>query len=247
MKKFIALSQSSKKALHVAKISAPLPVNILIQGDVGVGKKLLAREILPQSETFYASDLEKQLQQKLIDLESYNSIIVYEINNIINKKQFFEKVKNIRIISTSTNEYEDTQNNFPIKISLENLDNRKEDLEELIKIYTNEANKIYSSEKTVDDIKIDISQNGISLKKSIFKSVLLNSLSKNELMDVMYNYFLQEFSDGKKTYKELLEVFEKPLLRASKKVFKSQVKMAENLELNRITLRKKLTTYFKDK
>lgn len=246
MKNFIALSSSSKKALHVAKISASLPVNILIQGEIGVGKKLLAKEILPQSESFCAVELEKQIQQKLINIQSYKSLLVYEIDKLINKKQFFEKVKNIRIIATTKNSYEDSNNNFPIKISLENLDKRKEDLEELTKIYIDEAQQIYSSDKKIDDIKIDISKNGLSLKESIFKSVLLNSLSKDEIMDTMYNYFIQEFSNEKKTYKELLEIFERPLLKASKKVFKSQVKMAENLDLNRITLRKKLTTYFKD-
>jgi DNA-binding protein Fis len=46
-----------------------------------------------------------------------------------------------------------------------------------------------------------------------------------------------------KTYKELLELFEIPLLQAAKKRFKSQVKMADNLDINRNTLRKKILQY----
>lgn len=102
------------------------------------------------------------------------------------------------------------------------------------------------SNKTVNDVKIDISKNGISLKESIYKSVLLNSISKDEMIEILYNFFMQELENDKKTYKELLEIFEIPLLKCSKKLYKSQVQMANNLEINRITLRKKLNTYFKD-
>jgi len=45
MNKFLALSPSSKKVLHIAQISASLPVNILILGNKGVGKKLLAQKV----------------------------------------------------------------------------------------------------------------------------------------------------------------------------------------------------------
>jgi len=242
MENFIALSPSSKKALHVAKISAPLPINILIYGEVGVGKKLLTKEITQNTTNYEAIELEQLIQQKNIDLQSYKSIIIFNIENILNSKQFFEKLKNIKIIATANLNYKDLQNNFPVKIKLEALSQREEDLNELIKIYTDEANKIYLSNKTIKDIKIDISQNGLSLKKSIFKSILLNSITKDEMIEIMYNYFMKELEN--KSYKDLLEIFEIPLLKASKKIFKSQVQMAKHLDINRITLRKKLNTYF---
>ena len=242
MENFIALSPSSKKALHVAKISAPLPINILIYGEVGVGKKLLTKEITQNTTNYEAIELEQLIQQKNIDLQSYKSIIIFNIENILNSKQFFEKLKNIKIIATANLDYKDLQNNFPVKIKLEALSQREEDLNELIKIYTDEANKIYLSNKTIKDIKIDISQNGLSLKKSIFKSILLNSITKDEMIEIMYNYFMKELEN--KSYKDLLEIFEIPLLKASKKIFKSQVQMAKHLDINRITLRKKLNTYF---
>ncbi len=244
MEKFIAHSPSSKQALHIAKISASLPVNILISGDVGVGKKLLAKEVLQNSISYESLELEQLIQQKNIDLQSYKSIIIFNVENILNTKQFFEKLKNIKVIATSNIDYKDLQNNFPVKIKLDSLEQREEDLDELIKIYTDEANKIYLSDKVVKDIKIDISQNGISLKKSIFKSILLNSITKDEMTDMMYKYFIKELEGNNKSYKDLLEIFEIPLLKASKKIFKSQVQMAKNLDINRITLRKKLNTYF---
>jgi len=244
MENFIALSPSSKKALHIAKISAPLPVNILISGEIGVGKKLLTKEITKNIITYEAIELEQLIQHKSIDLLSYKSIIIFNIENLLNNKQFFEKLKNIKIIATSNTEYKDLQNDFPVKIKLDSLSQRKEDLDELICLYTDEANKIYLSNKTVKDIKIDISKNGVSLKESIFKSILLNSVTKDEMMDIMYNYFIKELNQKNKSYKELLEIFEIPLLKAFKQTYKSQVQMAKNLDINRITLRKKLATYF---
>jgi len=247
MEKFIALSTSSKKALHVAKISAPLPVNILIYGELGVGKKLLTKEISQNTEYYDAIELEKLILQKSIDLQSYKSVIVFNIEKLLNSKQFFEKLKNIKIIATANLTYKDIQNNFSVKIKLDALRDRKEDLEELSQMYIDEANKIYLSHKTIGDIEIDISTNGISLKESIFKSILLNSISKDEMMDTLYNYFTKELSQEDKSYKDLLEVFEIPLLKASKHIYKSQVQMAKHLDINRITLRKKLTIYFEDK
>jgi DNA-binding NtrC family response regulator len=227
-------------------MSANLPVNILISGDEGVGKKLLCKEIIPECESFEATELEKSIQNKQIDIDSYNSLIIYNIENLLNKKQFFEKLKGIKIISTASTNYNDEFNTFSVKIKLEPLSKREEDLKELVKIYTIEANKIYMSNKSVKDVKIDISKNGISLQESIYKSVLLNSISKDEVMDILHNFFVSDLKTKKRSYKELLEIFEVPLLKASKEIYKSQVKMAENLDINRVTLRKKLSNYFKD-
>lgn len=246
MKNFIALSASSKKALQVAQMSASLPINILILGDKGVGKKLLAKEILQNSNSYDAIEIEQLIQHKNIDIDSLKSLIIYNVDKLLNKNQFFDRLHDIKIIATSNLEYNDSENIFPVKIKLESLSKREEDLDELISIYTNEANKIYLSNKTIKDVKVDISTNGISLKQSIFKSVLLNSITKDEMMDIMYNYFIDELKEENKSYKELLEIFEIPLLKASKKISKSQVQMAKQLDINRITLRKKLTTYFED-
>lgn len=246
MEKFIALSGSSKKALHVAKMSASLPVNILILGEVGVGKKALTQEILQNCESFEATEIEKSVLNKQLDIQSLKSLIVYNIDTLINKKQFFEKLGTIRVVATASQNYKDDLNTFPIKIQLEPLSERKEDLDELISIYTKEAYKVYSSNKTLDNIKIDISKNGVSLKESIFKSILLNSISKNEIMDILYTYFVNDLKSKSNSYKDLLEIFEIPLLKASKQTYKSQVQMANHLDINRMTLRKKLSSYFKD-
>jgi transcriptional regulator with PAS, ATPase and Fis domain len=243
MEKFIALSPSTKKIIKVAKMSASLPVNVMISGQAGVGRKLLAFDILPDAQSFKAKELEKLIHNNGIDLAQYTSLIIFDINKVINKKEFIEKLEGIKIVATTFDFIDEYNSNFAVKIEIPPLDERKEDLDELINVYIKEATKIYSSSILKKDIKIDLSGNGITLKQSIYKSILLKSISKQELMDTLNNFFERELKDGR-DYKKLLEIFEIPLLKAARKVFKSQLQMANKLKINRITLRKKLNKYF---
>ncbi len=106
-----------------------------------------------------------------------------------------------------------------------------------------DAKKLFS----VDDIDeerliIDLSQNARSLRRSIYQSVSVYSMNKDDIFTFIEQILSQKM-EKTKTYKELLELFEIPLLQAAKKRFKSQVKMADNLDINRNTLRKKILQY----
>ena len=243
MDKFIARSEISKQILKSAKLSADLPVNILIYGEIGVGKKLLAKEILPNATAILAKELEKLINNNQINLEEYNCLIIYDIHQVININEFLENLKNIKLVATSLEIHEKYHNFFAIKLNIPSLENRKEDLDELIEKYKQEAIDIYRTNINIDKIDIDLSGNGVTLKQSIYKSVLLQSMSKSEIMKTLQGFLTRELQNGK-NYKELLELFEVPLLKAAKEAFKSQLKMAEKLSINRITLRKKIHQYF---
>ena len=227
MDKFIALSPSSKKILKIAQISSNLPVNVIILGEMGVGRKLLAKEILPDAPNFIAKNLEQLIINHKIDLGQYNQMIIYDLNQVINKREFLQNLLNIKIVITSLPENKDYINQFAIKIEIPPLKERVEDLNELIRLYTIEAKNIYPS----------------SLKQSIYKKILLQSITKQEIMDILYDFFIKEFK-SEQSYKDLLSIFEIPLLKSAQKVYNSQVKMANKLKINRITLRKKLHKYF---
>jgi DNA-binding protein Fis len=64
-------------------------------------------------------------------------------------------------------------------------------------------------------------------------------LSQSAIEELLENFFLREL-DERSSYKELLPIFEKPLLKATKSKFHSQLQMAKKLDINRNTLRKKL-------
>lgn len=243
MQRFIPKSDLSKQILKSAKLSSTLPINTLIYGEIGVGKKLLATEILPNSTTIFAKKLEKLILEKKINLDEYKSLIIYDIQDVINLEQFLNYLKNIKVVVTSDKLNNKFNTLFAIKIEIPPLKQRKEDLEELISIYSKEATNIYKPSNTNSyDMNIDLSSNGITLKQSIYKSILLQSVTKQEIMNTLETYLYSQIKNDK-TYKQLLEIFEVPLLKASKKAFKSQLRISEQLCINRITLRKKLHFY----
>lgn len=243
MNKFIAKSPESKKILNIIQTSAMLPVNFIIRGETGVGKKLLAKEILPQGISFDARFLETSLINDTINIEQYQEIIVTDIQNVLNKKEFLANLNGIKIVATSKTLVNDIEEHFAVKLDMPSLSRRPEDLKEIAKIYLKEANEIYDSNISLDNIDLDTSNNGLSLKKSIFKNTILHSLSDKDMTKALES-FISHKLDENQPYKYFLKVIEIPLLNIAKLKFKSQLQMATKLNLNRITLRKKIEQYF---
>jgi len=243
MKKFIAKSPISKKLLNIAQMSSNLPVNILIVGESGVGKKILASNILPDVPIFDAKLLEESFLNKSANIDQYSELIVTNIDRVLNRQEFIEKFINIKIVATTKNIPSDIEQQFAIKIDIPPLKQREEDLEELTKLYIQEAKDIYEIDIDQTDINIDLSNNGISLKKSIFKNTLLKSMNDEDMIQSLEQFITNKLKK-QYSYKELLEYFEVPLIIASKKQYKSQLQMANKLKINRITLRKKIDQYF---
>ena len=244
MNQFISKSKETKNILESALLAINLPVNIVILGDVGLGKKLLTKEILKDGQSFDASLLEELINSKKINLSHYNTLIVYDLHNVINKNEFLFNCKDLKIIATALCDCNEYSSSFAVKIQMPKLNSSNEDFKYITQSYIKEAT-ILSDNQDIDlkKIKYDLSSNGISLKKSIFKSIFNSSLEKNDFLKSFEDFLEQEVKKDK-TYKELLSLFEIPLLNASKKAFKSQLKISTQLGINRITLRKKLDYYF---
>ncbi len=245
MKKFIAISESSKKILNIAQMSSNLPVNIIIVGESGVGKQMLSYEISSDADIFNAIVLEELIVNDKINLSEYQELIVLDIHTILNKKEFMEKLSGLKIIATTLKIPSEIETQFAIKIDIPPLKERPEDLESLIEVYSKEAHSIYDVKERIyiDSDELDLSSNGKSLKKSIYKFVFMNSLNDDDMLK-SFELFLEKKLEKESQYKELLKYFEIPLLKSAQKKFKSQLQMATNLNINRITLRKKLELYF---
>jgi len=243
MKKFIVKSPESKKVLHIAQVSSSLPVNILIRGEMGVGKKLLAKEISPTAIIMDGKFLETSIRNRNINLEEYQELIITDLHSVLNKKEFLAHLSNIKIIGTSQTNIHEIEEEFAIKIDISPLEERHEDLEQIANLYIKEANAIYDSNVTLDNISTDIEENGISLKKSIYKNTLLSSLNDKDMNKALENFIATKL-DEEQTYKYFLKTIEIPLLVVAKEKYKSQLQMATKLNINRITLRKKIDQYF---
>jgi len=242
MDDFIAFSKASQDTLKIAMLSSELPVNIILTGEKAVGKNHLATLIAPNAKVIEATELKDGLERLGLDYKNFSEIIINNIHKIDSTKNYIKELedKNIKIIATTITYKESYDELFQVKIDVPPLRERKEDVEFLTQKYIKEAKRLFLIDHDISNVKIDLSNNAISLKKSIYSSILFDSLDKEAIKDLLENFFVKEF-EHTTSYKELLPMFEIPLLKAGKKVFKSQLQMAKRFDINRNTLRKKLS------
>lgn len=246
MQEYIAIDEISKEILNSAKLLQTVKVNALIKGNSGVGKKSLAKYILPNCEAYETKDLQKKIINNSVILEDL-SIIVNNIEELTNINLFIKWVNenNIRLIATSNtkNLNQNIKDIFSINLEIPDLLERKKDTKALINSFSNEASSIFHM-PLIDESKlmINLSNNAHSLRKSIYFSYLFETIGEHEILMFLEKYFNENIS-GDNSYKELSYIFELPLLKASFNKYKSQVQVAKHLGINRITLRKKLDLY----
>lgn len=242
MQDYIAASPASKEILNSATLLKSLGVNALISGSIGTGKKSLASYILPNTPIYQAKELQQDISDNILNLTN-QSIIIDKIENITNIDLFltWANENDIRVIATTSKEDLNSKlkDFFSITLFIPNLENRKEDIKPLANKFSNEAMQILGANKKPEKLIINTSENAISLRKSIYFSYLFESIGENEIMMLLEKFMLDNMQ-GENAYRDLVYLFEAPLLRASQKKYKSQLQMSRHLGLNRITLRKKL-------
>ncbi len=246
MDKFITASDSSKNALNMMMVSSSLPVNILVFGEEGVGKKQLISTTFVDTSAYDALELEGLFREKRVDFSHEKEIIVYHIDKAGNVKQLIEQLEDLdlKIIATASEKKDIFEEKFLVKINLSPLSERPEDTKLLVDDYVQKARNLFRLENEVEinTADINLTNNSISLKESIYRSLLLASIEKSQMMNVLEQFLNKEI--GQSTdYKTLLEIFEVPLLKAMRKKYKSQLQMANKLGINRNTLRKKMYQY----
>lgn len=243
---YITASASSAQAFKTATLLKTLSVNALITGEVGVGKKSLARYMLPNAPMLDASNYD----EILATLESANSLIITNLENLPNTKKVLDIISanNIRVIATAKNSYynEVADKIFSIKLDIPSLQERPEDVKQLVEKFAKEASLLFGpkDEFKVKNFKPDLSQNSNSLRKQVMINYLLQNVSENELIEIIENYLVEKLGSNN-DYKNFLHLYEVPLVRAGLRRFKSQLQLSDKLGLNRNTLRKKIADNIK--
>ncbi len=238
MEKFIIQSDQLSQIVKSLNALKALFVSSLIVGEEGVGKKSLAKYILPNAKIIDGSIDDKQIANQI---QESDEIIIHNFEKVTNHNLL--NFENKRVIATISHmpANDNVLNLFGFIYELPPLRERKEDALAIANIFLEKAKKslMIQNKVSIQDIELDLSKNSISIQKSIFSHLLLADLDANSIEEIMYKYFLKNLK-GKNGYKEHLYLYEKPLMLAGLKKYGSQLKLAEVLGINRNTLRKKV-------
>jgi DNA-binding NtrC family response regulator len=238
---FVTASDASSQAFKTATLLKTLSINALISGEVGVGKKSLARYILPDASLVDASNF----NELLIMLKTTDSIIITNLDKSPNIGVILDNIKkvDVRIIATSTVELSDYDIDeiFTLKFDIPSLSQRKEDVHLLIEQFATEASLLFGVNESFNakNLTPDLSKNAITLKRQVMFTYLMQDIQESELMDIIQNY-LHDKLGSNSDYRNYLHLYEAPLINAGLARFKSQLQLSDKLGLNRNTLRKKI-------
>lgn len=240
--KFITACEASSQAKKTATLLKTLTVNALITGEVGVGKKTLASFVLPDAFIIDASNFD----ELLLSLENSENIIITNLDKSPNIERLIQTIKenNVRVIATAKDSFTNQTMDelFSIKFNIPPLRERMEDVKALTQKFIADAIALFggSNNFDVNNFKPDLSENALSLKRQVMINYLHQDIKDTELMDIIEQYFYDKLGSNS-DYRNLLYLFETPLIKAGLHKFKSQVQLAESLGLNRNTLRKKIS------
>jgi transcriptional regulator of acetoin/glycerol metabolism len=238
---YIAKSRASIEALKSANLLKSVAINALIMGERGVGKSTLAQHIVtaPVVDATAFNEL-------LALIETNSSIIIKNFHKITNYKKLkiALDVHKTRIIATSSSSISEAfiDEFFSLKITLPPLSERPEDIMPLMEKFSREAQEMFDSQNddfSLDEIRPDLTQNCYSLRRSVYNAFLMNSFGEDEILS-MLERFLYHRIGGRNDYRDLLYLFDVPMIKSGYTKYGSQLAISEKFGLNRNTLRKKI-------
>jgi len=234
---FLSKSGVVESIVKGLTLTKSLFVSSILVGERYTGKKTLVKDIFPNSVFVDANDTTKLANI----LDSHDKVVIYNFEVINNIKTLNLSNKQIIAISNKITNTKQIENLFAFIYKMPPLSQREEDIEILTSYYSNQIKEelMISQIPDINLQKLDLSQNNKSLKASIYKAIITATLNKQEIEDILYK-FLYNNIKGSNAYRENLSIFEKPLIEAGLKKYKSQLKLSGILGLNRNTLRKKI-------
>ncbi|HHS93172.1 MAG TPA: Fis family transcriptional regulator, partial [Campylobacterales bacterium] len=217
----------------------PLYVSSLLIGEQHTGKRTFIQSLFPNS--VYV-DAENELELETA-LESNSELVIYNFEKVTTIKNLNFENKKIIAIANTTHKRQEYSDVFAFIYNMPNLRER-EDLTLLISHFQKQVEKALMIEESTPILKekLDLSQNIKSLKASIYKELIIKTFDEEDIKGLLYDYLFSTVK-GNNAYREHLGLYEIPLIEAGLKKYKSQLKLANVLGLNRNTLRKKIQEY----
>ncbi|MDR3347518.1 MAG: sigma 54-interacting transcriptional regulator [Helicobacteraceae bacterium] len=240
MIEFIAAEESTREIVKTVLLVKTLAINVLITGEIGTGKSLLASKILPDSATANGAS-ENEIVQLLLRSDS---LIIEDFDRL--KHPDHLDLENKRIVATASRAIDQrvVDRFFGITLNLLPLRDRPLDVPLLAEMFMKEARAMLmiSRVPNIETSRYDLSENAYSLRRSIFTTLLMESLGENDVLTVMNKFLHGVFREnaGGNIYRDYLHMYDLPLIMAGLDECGSQLKLSNVLGINRNTLRKKI-------
>jgi len=233
---FLSNSPQIDNIVKGLTLTKSLFVSSLIFGEKHTGKRTLVQSLFPNTICVDASNQEELYNA----LENNHELIIYNFEKLLNFDNLNFENKRIIAIANHIENSQKIKQKFAFIYNMPNLEER-EDLDLLVEYFQNETQEdlMIDYPISLDKTKLDFSENIKSLKASLYRQLIHKTLDKDDIQAILHNY-LFEHMDGNNAYREYLSLYEVPLLQAGLKKYKSQLKLAGILGLNRNTLRKKI-------
>jgi len=238
MQQFFTKSEQVHNIIKGFNLTKTLFVSSIIIGEEHIGKKLFVKHLFPDAPVVSGED-----QGAVVDaLRKYDELIITDFEKLRNQESL--ELDNKRIIATASYIGNQTiiDDMFAFIYTMPSLKERPEDVEYIKALFIKEAASdlmLTDTNFDITTIPVNLTQNTKSLKSTIYRYLMIHSMSKNEIQDAVYSY-VSEKLEGNNGYKEHLALYEKPLIEAGLKKFGSQLQLSQILGINRNTLRKKI-------
>jgi len=238
MELFYTDSEQVRNIIKGLNLTKTLFVSSIIIGAPHTGKKTLVSYLFPNTPSVSGED--QDAVERL--LNENDELIITD----------FEKLKNMEILDfdnkriIATANYIGNQHTidslFAFIYHLPSLKERPKDTYFLKEKFLKSAchDLMIDIEKIdINAIPVNLSHNSRTLKRSIYQYLTTRYMGKEAIQQAIYHYMMENLS-GNNGYKEHLDIYEVPLIKAGLQKFKSQLQLSEVLGINRNTLRKKI-------
>jgi len=234
---FLSNSPQVKSIIKGLSLTKSLMVSSIIIGEPYTGKKSLVQNIFPKASFVNGGDK----NALCVALDNHDEIVIYNFESIVDTSTLDFSNKRVIAISDSTSSTLAIEEKFAFIYKMPTLHERPEDVSLLIEYFSKSIKKelMIESDQAIEIDSKELKENIKSLKAAIYRQLITSALDRKDIEKILFQY-LSKHIDGNNAYRDYLGIYERPLIKAGLKKFKSQLKLSSVLGLNRNTLRKKI-------